>query len=119
MPPCEAHTALESSINRIHTSIDELYKLDRSKAKDISNIQISMARIEEQTRASFLHQTQWQEEFERQQTERDGRLEKAIATSRTPPKKKWGPQQIVALISAIVGPAGIVAFLSILKGSGK
>ena len=119
MPPCEAHTALESSINRIHTSIDELYKLDRSKAKDISNIQISIARIEEQTRASFLHQSQWQEEFERQQTERDNRLERAIAASRTTPKKKWSPQQIVALISALIGPAGIVAFISVLRGSGK
>jgi hypothetical protein len=116
MPTCEAHTALENSINRIHTSIDELYKLDRSKAQDISSIQISMARIEEQTKAGFDHLSQWQEEFERQTAERDERLQRAIAIRNQPPKR-IPLRTIVALVSAIVGPAGLAAFISILRGS--
>lgn len=115
MPVCDSHTALESSINRIHGSIAQLYDIDRKRADDFSEMKVSVARIEEQTHAGFARLEQWQEEFQSHAQSRDERIEKALAQITTNQKKrKWSPQTIVALVSSILGPAGISAiFLAI------
>lgn len=109
---CEAHELLVDVLNGLKQGQHQLYNLDREKAKEMSDIKESVARLEESTRSGFSAVTAWQESFEKKQLERDADLSTNMGKllSMTA-RRRWTPKTIIALIGAIVGPSGIAAIL--------
>lgn len=109
---CEAHELLVDVLNGLKQGQNQLYNLDREKAKEMSDIKESVARLEESTRAGFSAVRTWQEEFEMKQQARDaelnGNMTKLLSMTA---RRRWTPKTIIALIGAIVGPSGIAAIL--------
>ena len=111
---CEAHELLVEVLNGLKQGQNQLYNLDREKAKEMSDIKESVARLEESTRAGFLAVTAWQDEFEAKQQARDaelnGNMTKLLSMTA---RRRWTPKMIIALIGAVIGPSGIAAVLMI------
>lgn len=109
---CDAHGLLMNNLEGLKKGQEQLYNLDREKASEMSEIKISVARLEESTKAGFSAVKEWQDTFEQTQKERDRELNanmsKLILLSS---RKKWTPRAKIALLSAVVGPTGIAAFL--------
>ena len=110
---CEAHDGLVENINRVHKSIGQLYDLDREKTDKLSSVQVSLAKIEAQNASGFSQLTHWQEEFERQSASREARLERMINGMS---KRRWTPQFIVGLVAAVLGPSGVAAIITLVRG---
>ena len=110
---CEAHEGLVQNIDRVHKSIGQLYDLDREKTDKLSSVQVTLAEIKSQNTAGFSQLAHWQEEFERQSASREARLERMInGTS----KRRWTPQFIVGLVAAVLGPSGVAAIITLVRG---
>lgn len=107
---CDAHGILVGVLDELKKGQNQLYDLDREKAKEMAEIKESVARLEESTKAGFSAVNQWQEAFEEKQEKRDAELNanmsKLISLSI---RRRWTPKMIVALIGAIIGPSGIAA----------
>lgn len=114
---CDAHGLLVEVLNGLKKGQDQLYDLDREKAKEMSDIKESVARLEESTKSGFSAVNQWQEAFEKKQETRDAELNlnvaKLISLSS---RRRWSPKMIIALVGAVIGPSGIAAiFLVFVK----
>lgn len=114
---CDAHELLVDVLNGLKKGQNQLYDLDREKAKEMAEIKESVARLEESTKAGFSAVNQWQEAFEKKQETRDAELNanmsKLISLSS---RRRWSPKMIVALVGAVIGPSGIAAiFLVFVK----
>lgn len=111
---CEAHELLTEVLDGLKNGQNQLYNLDREKAKEMSELKQSVTRLEESTKAGFLAVNTWQESFEKKQLERDAALNvnmtKLLAASS---RRKWSSKAIIALAGAILGPGGIAAILII------
>lgn len=111
---CEAHELLVEVLDGLKKGQNQLYDLDREKAKEMSDIKQSVARLEESTKAGFLSVQAWQESFETKQSARDlelnGNMSKLLSMTA---RRRWTPKMVIALIGAIVGPSGIAAVLMI------
>lgn len=111
---CEAHELLVEVLDGLKKGQNQLYDLDREKAKEMSDIKQSVARLEESTKAGFLSVQAWQESFEKEQRGRDlelnGNMSKLLSMTA---RRRWTPKMVIALIGAIVGPSGIAAVLMI------
>ena len=109
---CEAHELLVEVLDGLKKGQNQLYDLDREKAKEMSDIKQSVARLEESTKAGFLSVQAWQESFEAKQSARDlelnGNMSKLLSMTA---RRKWTPKSIIALVGAIVGPTGIATVL--------
>jgi len=109
---CDAHGLLIQNLDGLKKGQDQLYNLDREKASQMSEIKLSVARLEESTKAGFASVKEWQESFEEKQNKRDQELganmNKLLVLSA---RRRWTPKMVVALLSAIIGPTGIAAVL--------
>ena len=109
---CGAHSLLMQNLEGLKAGQNQLYNLDREKTTEMSEIKISVARLEESTKAGFSAVKEWQESFEEKQCNRDAELnEKMSKLIMLSSRRKWTPKSIIALIGAIIGPTGIAAIL--------
>jgi hypothetical protein len=107
---CGAHSLLMQNLDGLRKGQEQLYNLDRGKAAEMSEIKISVARLEESTKAGFSSVKEWQDAFEEKQGRRDAELNanmsKLISLSS---RRKWTPRAKIALLSAVIGPSGLAA----------
>jgi len=99
---CDAHVLLLQTVERVQAGQEKLYNLDREKAAELSEIKVSMARMEASTGAGF--------ETLAEQIES---LRKMITAQNT---RKWKPAHLVALAGSFFGSAGIVLAAWISRG---
>jgi len=99
---CDAHDLLLDNLNGLKAGQNQLYNLDREKTDKMAEIKLSVARLEESTKAGFASVKEWQESFEEKQSKRDSELNanmsKLIAMSA---RRKWTTGKIIALVSSI------------------
>jgi hypothetical protein len=112
---CDAHDLLLDNLNGLKAGQNQLYNLDREKTDKMSDIKLSVARLEESTKAGFSAVREWQEAFEEKQSKRDSELNanmsKLLAMSS---RRKWTPKMVIALLTAVIGPSGIAAVIVLL-----
>ena len=99
---CDSHVLLLQTVDRVQAGQEKLYNLDREKAAELSEIKISMARMEASTGSGF--------ETLAEQIES---LRKMIQAQNT---HHWKPGHLVALAGSFFGSAGIVLAAWISKG---
>lgn len=99
---CDAHVLLLQTVERVQVGQEKLYNLDREKAAELSEIKVSMARMEASTGAGF--------ETLAEQIES---LRKMIAAQSS---RHWKPGHLVALAGSFFGSAGIVLAAWINRG---
>lgn len=92
--PCDAHVLLLQTVERMQDGQEKLYNLDREKAKELSEINTAMVRIESSTNAGFVLINEQMES-----------LKKMITAQNS---KRWKPGHFVALAGSFFGSAGIV-----------
>lgn len=107
MPPdvCAAHDFFMQEMDRDKGSIAAIFTT-------LGNMRVDVARLEETTAAGFSNITERQDMFDKTLTESLKRMEKLIIDHRP---RKWSPAQKVAMVSAVLGPTGIAAYLAFLK----
>lgn len=106
---CDAHEILVGVLDGLKEGQNQLYNLDREKAKEMSALRESVARLEESTTAGFSANETWQKTFESAQRERDAKILESI--KRSPARAKWTPKAIIGLVGAIGGSSGVLTFL--------
>lgn len=109
---CGAHSLLIQNLESLKSGQEQLYNLDRGKASEMSEIKLSVVRLEESTKNGFSAIHEWQESFEKKQSERDATLQASMNKVLSMyASRRWSPKALIGLISAIVGPTGIAAVL--------
>lgn len=105
---CDAHGLLVGNLAEIKEGQKQLFDLDREKAKEMSELRESVARLEESTAAGFSANKTWQENFESEQRARD---EKILLSLSRNTRQRWTPKNIVALAGALCGTGGVAAVI--------
>lgn len=107
---CDAHGLLVGNLNEIKLGQNQLFDLDREKAKEMSEMRESVVRLETSTSAGFKAIEKWQNDFEKEQRERDAKILAGLSRNTRP---MWTPKNIVALAGAIFGTGGVAAVILI------
>jgi hypothetical protein len=109
---CDAHGILVDVLDGLKKGQIQLYDLDREKAREMSEIRESVARLETSTSAGFTAIETWQKAFEKKQSDRDAKIIESLSRA---PRAKWTPKTIIGLVGAIVGPSGIAALILLFR----
>jgi hypothetical protein len=115
---CDSHGQLVAELQRIHSDQSQLYDLDRERAAQLSTISISVARVEEKQTSMSGKMEQMLSEFEAQSVSSNSTINKLLAVfeggENRKLKRKWKPENTVALVSALGGLSGLASILIIL-----
>ncbi|OHE63844.1 MAG: hypothetical protein A2001_01395 [Treponema sp. GWC1_61_84] len=111
MPPeqvCAAHGILYDLVVHLRENQSQLYDLAWESAKRTAGITTEVETLSEATKAGFAAVSKRQDASDAALAEGFAEMRKLIATKN---RRRWSPAQIVALITAVVGPTGIAAYV--------
>jgi|WetSurMetagenome_2_1015567.scaffolds.fasta_scaffold73323_3 hypothetical protein len=117
---CDSHEQLVSEMQRVYRNQSQLYDLDRERVAQLSAISVSVARVEEKQTSMSDKMEQMLSEFEAQSVSSNSTINKLLAVfeggENRKLKRKWKPENTVALISALGGLSGLASVLIIFLG---
>jgi len=103
---CSAHDLLLQNVSTLRSDIGQLYDIARKTSDEAGELTTRMSMLEIKQELGFGNIEKRLDEYEAQQANFNSKLIYSIDHTKT----KWNPAQIIALISAILGPAGIAAW---------
>ena len=118
-PTCPAHDLLVKSVDEVRESTSEIYGLLRKAADETGEANVRIATIEILQRTGFENINKRLTDSERQAERIEQKLaeqsKNIMLVLHERRKPRWTPAQVLAIVSAIIGPSGIAAWAAFIK----